>query len=137
MCKPKSCCGEHHKHYVYNTKSMQGVCIRHNDDCTAVCVPRKPDPKQPQVCSKGCNRMLKVPKAKPKGKGITDADLFDIVVCQVDHQIKCDAWSTSSGSKKAKSKCKPKKWVKAVARCLDFDATVWNAGPTCIANHAH
>ena len=40
MCKPKSCCGKHHKHYVYNTESMEGVCVRHNDDCTAVCMPR-------------------------------------------------------------------------------------------------
>jgi len=24
-----------------------------------------------------------------------------------------------------------------VARCVDFDAGVWNAGPTCMANAAH
>ena len=33
----QACCGDHHKHYVVNTvgaKSMFGVCVRHNDDCT-------------------------------------------------------------------------------------------------------
>ena len=80
--------------------------------------------------------MLKVPKAKPKGGGATDADLFDIVVCQVDHQIQCDPWSKGEG-KNSTSKCKTRKEVKPVARCIDFDSTVWNAGATCIANHAH
>jgi len=138
MCKPRSCCGKHHKHYVYNTKNMEGVCVRHNDDCTAVCVPRKPDPTQRQVCSKGCNRMLKVPKATVKPGAITDKELFDIVVCQVDHRIVCEAWKLG-GMKKRKqsSPCKTTKWVKPVAKCIGFDAKVWNEGATCIANAAH
>ena len=135
MCKPKACCGKHHKHYVYNSASMEGVCVRHNDDCAAVCVPQKPDPAQKSVCSKGCNRMLKVAKPKPKKGASTDKDLYDIVVCQVDHRIVCSPWAKSA--KKARSPCHTKKWVKPVARCNDFDASVWNAGPTCIANHAH
>ena len=138
MCKPKSCCGKHHKHYVYNTESMEGVCVRHNDDCTAVCVPQKPDPAKKRVCSKGCNRMLKVAKAKPKPGASTDAGLFDIVVCQVDHRIVCDPWSKhGSKMKKKESPCRTTKWVKPVARCVDFDAGVWNAGPTCMANAAN
>ena len=138
MCKPKQCCGKHHKHYVYNTESMEGVCVRHNDDCTAVCVPQKPDPAKRRVCSKGCNRMLKVAKASPKKGASTDAGLFDIVVCQVDHRIVCEPWKArGGGSKKQASPCKTTKWVKPVARCVDFDAGVWNAGPTCIANLAH
>jgi len=137
MCKPKSCCGKHHKHYVYNTESMEGVCVRHNDDCTAVCVPQKPDPTKKRVCSKGCNRMLKVAKAKPKPSASTDAALFDIVVCQVDHHIVCDAWSKHGSKKERKSPCRTTKWVKPVARCVDFDAGVWNAGPTCMANAAN
>jgi len=138
MCKPKSCCGKHHKHYVYNTESMEGVCVRHNNDCTAVCVPQKPDPTKKRVCSKGCNRMLKVSKAKPKPGASTDAGLFDIVVCQVDHRIVCDPWSThGSKMKKKESPCRTTKWVKPVARCVDFDAGVWNAGPTCMANAAN
>ena len=136
MCKPKSCCGKHHKHYVYNTESMEGVCVRHNDDCTAVCAPVKPDPTKTTVCSKGCNRMLKVAKTKPKPGASSDKELFDIVVCQVDHRIVCRPWKRHGGKKKA-SPCSTKKWVKPVARCVGFDAAVWNAGPTCIANHAH
>jgi hypothetical protein len=53
MCKPSSCCGKHHKHYVMNTESMEGVCVRHNDDCTSVCMPRGNEhPHKPRVCSK-------------------------------------------------------------------------------------
>ena len=112
--------------------------MRHNDDCTAVCVPRKPDPTQRQVCSKGCNRMLKVPKATVKPGAITDKELFDIVVCQVNHRIVCEAWKLG-GMKKGKqsSPCKTTKWVKPVAKCIGFDAKVWNEGATCIANAAH
>ena len=161
MCKPKACCGEHHKHYVYNTESMEGVCVRHNNDCTAVCVPREADPGKRRICSKGCNRMVKVPKpASNRTEGtLTDAELFDIVVCQVDHRIVCEPWSKKKSSGRGQgrggrrllndtatdaqdeeaesSPCKTTKWVKPVARCDDFDSAVWNAGATCIANLAN
>jgi len=137
MCKPKSCCGKNHKHYVVNTESMEGVCVRHNDDCTAVCVPQKPDPHKKQVCTKGCNRMLKVAKTKPAEGASTDKSLFDILVCQVDHRIVCDAWKPCLGNgRKSCTPCKTTKWVRPVARCLGFDASVWNEGATCIANAA-
>ena len=150
MCKPKSCCGKHHKHYIYNTESMEGVCVRHNDDCTAVCAPQEADPNKRRVCSKGCNRKLKVSKLKPKKGATTDEDLFDIIVCQVDHRIVCEPWRRSSGGSNAlgrrllgkrgdsqASPCKTMKSVVPVARCTDFDSDVWNAGATCIANLAH
>jgi len=60
-CKPRACCGDHHKHFVVNTISLTGVCVRHNDDCTPVCMPRgERDRTKPRVCSKGCNQLLKV-----------------------------------------------------------------------------
>ena len=74
----QECCGEGHKHYVVNSESLAGVCVRHNDDCNAVCVPAKQDPTKRRVCTKanltqttlpltrctwkGCNRIVKVPK---------------------------------------------------------------------------
>jgi hypothetical protein len=65
--------------------------VRHNDDCTAVCAPREADPNKRRVCSKGCNRKLKVSKLKPKKGATTHADLFDIIVCQVSVK-----WTTAS-----------------------------------------
>lgn len=102
-----------------------------------MCVPHKPDPTKRQVCSKGCNRVLKVAKARPKAGASTDKDLYDIVVCQVDHRIVCSAWDGITTRGKQKSMCKTQKWVKPVARCVDFDSELWAAGATCLANHAH
>merc|ERR1711988_1504308 len=63
FCKPKACCGKHHKHYVINTESLEGVCVRHSDDCTPMCVPRGEDfPDKRRVCCKGCNILMKVAK---------------------------------------------------------------------------
>jgi len=60
FCKPKECCGANHKHYVINTMNLEGVCVRHNDDCTSVCMPRGQHPASAwlpghaprRVCSK-------------------------------------------------------------------------------------
>ena len=42
------------QHYVVNTESLEGVCVRHTDDCTPVCVPRgEGEPWRRRVCSKG------------------------------------------------------------------------------------
>jgi len=141
MCKPKVCCGKRHKHYVYNTESMEGVCVPHNDDCTAVCMPRHDDGTKKRVCSKGCNIMLKTPKrlAKklPKDASSEDAEqaLNDIVVCQVDRRIVCNPWKKHAGGKK-NSHCKTSKAVAAVARC-SFKSPIWNVGGTCITHLAH
>ena len=46
--------GEGHKHYVVNSESLEGVCVRHSDDCTPVCVPKgDSEPWRQRVCSKG------------------------------------------------------------------------------------
>jgi hypothetical protein len=73
--------------------------------------------------------MLKVLKSTPKnataGKALKDADLYDIVVCQVDWRVLCE-----------KGGCETTKSVVPMARC-GFNNAVWNSGPTCIANHLH
>jgi len=147
MCKPKECCGEGHKHYVINTESMAGVCVRHNDDCNAVCVPAKPDDTKRKVCTKGCNRIMKVPNANATKDETDETKAFNIVVCQVDHRIVCDPWvdvssntsssNTSSNTAAQKSSCHTQKWVHPVARCHGFRGDMWKAGATCIANLAH
>ena len=48
----QECCDERHKHYVVNSESLAGVCVRHNDDCNAGCVPREQDPTKKRVCTK-------------------------------------------------------------------------------------
>ena len=59
----QECCGEGHKHYVVNSESLAGVCVRHNDDCNALCVPTKEDDtRHKRVCTKGCNRIVKARK---------------------------------------------------------------------------
>jgi hypothetical protein len=124
MCKPSTCCTPGHKHYVINTDNMEGVCVRHTDDCSTVCMPRgNVHPEKRRVCSKGCNKKLKVPKSAVASGAATDAELFDIVVCQVEWRIVCE-----------KGACKTTKGVEPIARC-SFTSAVWNSGATCIANH--
>ena len=98
----QECCGEGHKHYVVNSESLAGVCVRHNDDCNAVCVPREQDPTKKRVCTKvtqpnnptphpavwkGCNRIVKVPNTNAMKNETDQAKLFDIVVCQVRSRV--------------------------------------------------
>jgi len=131
-CKPKSCCGKHHKHFVINTESNQGVCVRHSDDCTPLCMPQDADPTKKKVCSKGCNQLLKYESDKTAK---TEASKFGMLVCQADKQVSCKPANTTSGN--SKTKCKVDKTVTAVAICTKFDIDVWNLGPTCIANVVH
>jgi hypothetical protein len=56
---------------------------------------------------------------------LTDADLYYIVVCQVEWFILCE-----------KGRCHTKKGVEPMGRCK-FNNAVWNAGPTCITNYLH
>merc|ERR1711924_448336 len=56
LCKPKQCCGPNHKHFVMAAESMQGVCVRHTDQCQPLCIPQantlsKAAPAR-RVCSK-------------------------------------------------------------------------------------
>jgi len=130
-CKPGACCGPHHKHYVLNTENLEGVCVRHNDDCSTVCVPRgDDDPGKRRVCSKGCNQLLKIAKHNSSG-GAQEVDLFNMVVCQADKKIICDP-----SSKNTSYACSGGGTFKAVAVC-NFLPSLWNLGPTCLANIVH
>jgi hypothetical protein len=135
FCKPKACCGAGHKHYILNTENLEGVCVRHNDDCTPVCVPQgSDDPTVKRVCTKGCNRLLKVLK---NNTARTESDMFDLVVCQADKQVACDP-SEAGGSIKQKSAnaCRVKATFVAQTVCT-FSPELWNLGGTCIKNHVH
>ena len=67
---------------------LQGVCLRHTDDCTPMCVPTGDEhPEKRRVCSKGCNQLVKVSKPKRelqqrKARQAKDSDMFNLVVCQ-------------------------------------------------------
>jgi len=116
LCKPRACCDKNHKHYVINTDSMMGVCIRHDNDCTALCMPQKADDwSKPRVCTKGCNKMVRVGER--------------IVTCQAEKRVKCE---TSSGSKQ----CTSQKWIHAVSVCK-FSDQLWLSGASCMVNHIY
>lgn len=125
-CKPSSCCDPSHKHYVLNTKSLEGVCVRHNDDCTPVCVPPGSEHKtnERSVCSKGCNRMLKILK---KENATTEEEMYDMIVCQADKRVICDPQN-------GQMSCRATSSFKAQARCT-FKNSIWSLGPTCVAHH--
>jgi len=128
FCKPQSCCGKHHKHYVLNTETQEGICVRMNDDCTPACVPQGVnDPTQIRVCSKGCNMMTKAMK-NPKAK--SEEEMYDMVVCQAHKKVVCNPKTGNNGS------CTTTAEIKPVAVCK-FSSEVWNLGGTCIANRLH
>jgi hypothetical protein len=132
-CKPKSCCGEGHKHYVLNSKNLDGVCVRHSDDCTPICIGE--GKQERRVCSKGCNQLLKVLKNKD---ATTEGDMFDMYTCQADKRIICDPVKSSAKNSKKNSyglTCRAEATFKARAVC-SFSNKLWNLGATCIANHA-
>lgn len=137
-CKPAACCGAHHKHFVVNTEALTGVCVRHTDDCTPVCMPRGDnEPAKRRVCSKGCNQLLKVDKDFQGSVPPTTTDeslLYDMVVCQADKRVICDPVNQTSTSNT--TSCQTSSTVKAVARC-DFLADTWNLGGSCIASYIH
>jgi len=128
FCKPKSCCTPHHKHYVLNTASLEGICVRYNDDCTPVCVPQGiNDPTKRRVCTKGCNMLTKAMRDATAKK---EEDMYDMVVCQADKRVLCDPKMGNGGNCQTTSKIKP------IAVCK-FSSKVWNLGGTCIANHLY
>jgi len=70
----------------------------------------------------------------------SESEIYDIVVCQVNHKIVCEPWvkkKNAKGQLTKQSPCKTEKTVKPVAKCLGFDASVWSTGATCIANHVN
>lgn len=161
FCKPKSCCGARHKHYVVNTESLEGVCVWHNDDCTPMCVPTGDEhPEKRRVCSKGCNQLVKVSKSTSgasdvfSGGGASnhEAAKFDLVVCQADKRVLCEGRknvvggetmpggsmgnTTAADVNEGSSKCAQEKQVRPMVVC-NFSVPLWNLGGTCIANHVY
>jgi len=145
FCKPKACCGEKHKHYVVNSESLEGVCVRHSDDCTPVCVPRgNSEPWRQRVCSKGCNQQIKVDKTgklgPTHGSDNSQTDGFELVVCQADKRIVCegdksrhDRLGEATSAGQDSRSCTQEKEVVPVAIC-NFTVPLWNLGGTCISN---
>jgi len=137
FCKPSSCCGPHHKHFVINTESFEGVCVRHTNDCTPLCMPRDttPDFKGVTVCSKGCNQLRKFATKPPAGKTkeeSAESDLSSLVVCQSDKRVTCDPKKPNALG----HICQVQKSITASAICK-FDSDLWNLGGTCLSNHVH
>jgi len=137
-CKPKACCGKGHKHYVLNSKNLEGVCVRHSDDCTPVCIPlgNSDDPKVRRVCTKGCNRLL---KSLNNIEAKVESEMYNIVTCQADKQVICDplpglSVGLSVEDPKYRSSCKVYATFQAKAVC-PFSPELWNLGATCITNH--
>lgn len=87
FCKPRSCCGRHHKHFIVDPDLMAGVCVRHSDDCTPLCIESSGQTKR-TVCSKGCNAITRWDSV---GKTTMN-------VCQADKQVFCDATQPATGA---------------------------------------
>ena len=122
LCKPKQCCGPNHKHFVMAAESMQGVCIRHTDQCQPLCIPHSTEsgetPKV-RVCSKGCNQLTLIPNAPTK----------QFAVCQAQKQVKCERAEGNEGGEK----CQVEKEVEPKATC-EYSTELWQAGGTCIVD---
>jgi len=155
LCKPKECCGEGHKHFVIDSTSMNGVCLRHTDDCKAHCVTNS---RGKQVCSKGCNDLIKT-ASRPKMPGLlgemlgqpkSAGDIFNIVVCQAEKLVECAPapseaklyasmpaeYAVVRAPAKAEKQCTQQKKVACKAVCADMTdragAIIWSAGGTCV-----
>jgi len=155
LCKPKECCGEGHKHFIIDSTSMNGVCLRHTDDCKAHCVTNS---RGKQVCSKGCNDLIKT-ASRPKMQGLlgemmgqpkSAGNVFNIVVCQAEKLVECapapskaklDAsmpaeYAVVRAPTKAEKQCTQQKKVACKAVCPDMDDTagaiIWTAGGSCV-----
>lgn len=143
-CTHRACCGERHKHFVINSESEEGVCVRMNDDCTPLCMPHGDvAPRKPRMCTKGCNLLVKINKddVSDASMGSTTnahAEQFDMVVCQADKRVKCQSPQESKAphSNRTEVSCRQKKEVMPMAIC-DFTTDLWNLGGTCITNHLY
>ena len=87
-------------------------------------------PGQRRVCSKGCNRLLKVANPETPSDATAERELFSMVVCQADKRVTCEPTKTGE------SRCTTSATFEAKAVC-PFDVDVWNLGATCIANTVH
>lgn len=108
---------------MLNTAALTGVCVRHSDDCTPLCVPKLPQPDDRRVCSKGCNQVIR------------DAVTNTIVVCQLEKRTQCSP-PLNNDEGNQETNCKEQKWVEAKAVC-DFSNALWRAGATCMITAAH
>ena len=120
FCKPRSCCGPNHKHFVLDTESLQGVCVRHTDDCTALCMPRDFDQNKEvtRVCTKGCNQVF-----KQNGR---------MYVCELEKRVSCSPMKTSGQGHQAR--CKVESWGNTTVSCK-YTEDIWQAGGTCASRH--
>jgi len=153
LCKPRECCGPGHQHFIIDSESQNGVCIKPTDDCKAHCVTNpllvNGERRSETMCTKGCNDIIKVP-------GLLDVagiQLSDIVICQALKTVTCttpegnQAISTPSNRRGLLSIsgggiaepikiCSSKKDVTCQGVCPDLSeadaAEVWGSGPTCV-----
>jgi len=147
--RQQECCKKDEKHYVLSAADRMGVCVRQDDDCAPVCVPRDLDPSELKlkVCSKGCN-ILHMIQAKwdykgerniPKDRAYKGTELnrlFEMVVCDSRKQVYCTPPTTKTKlTNGARLSCvgSQAKTVRASVRC-QFDPAVWALGGTCIAS---
>lgn len=75
LCKPRSCCGPHHRHLLVDAASMRGVCVRHTDACAEHCVSGADG--NTKACSKGCNMLTK----HRGGKAVSVCQAEKITLC--------------------------------------------------------
>merc|ERR1711988_322290 len=114
QCKAKQCCPRNHKHFVIETQRMEGVCVKHTDNCQPLCLPKASSTDEvplDRVCSKGCNQLAL-------------ANSQEFVVCQAQKQVKCTA-------KDGMQECKVEKEIQPEVIC-PYKPELWSAGATCI-----
>ncbi len=99
MWNRSGCCGKDHKHFVINSESLEGVCVRHTDDCTPLCVPYGEDhPDKRRVCTSGCNRVFKKRRSVVKRDAATEGSMFDMVACQAEKRVVCEPRASVNAS---------------------------------------
>jgi len=157
-CKPRSCCGPDHKHFVADPDSMAGVCVRHTDDCTPHCATSAQTGRS--VCSKGCNNIVRLMASSGKHGRDLGAALGAgsgagiIAVCQAEKvvdcptgnqcQDKCDKHMEADIALfhnlpgQVIRRCKMQKKIECKAMCSSLSANevakLHNLGSTCITN---
>jgi len=97
LCKPRECCDEKHAHFVIDQSSLNGVCMKHSDECAPHCISYHNLDKNTQehICTKGCNQLIKlaIPREfldistlKP---GEELKPKFDVIICQAEKMVTC------------------------------------------------
>lgn len=143
LCKPRSCCGSHHRHLLVDAANMAGVCVRHTDACAEHCV-RGADGNT-KACSKGCNMLTK----HQGGKALSICQAEKITVCPADkmrpgialfhkdadnkNTVTAVSQTTMDGGK-IKIECTTQKKVECKAHCSlrEPSSDLDQAGPSCI-----